>query len=121
MATEARYLSGGSAVQPRYAAASALTPGEVLVEGERVVVVAGSKPIASGEDYSVHVDGFFEVECLSTDTPAVGALLYWDATNNRLTTTASTHKSAGLAVRAKSSGATKAFVDLNASVASATI
>lgn len=102
-------------------AAGALSAGEVLVIGNRVGVVLGSSPIATGDAYVLGTSGVYEMTILSTDTPAEGALLYWDAGNNRLTTTASTHKSAGLAVTAKASGPTTILCDLNASVASATI
>lgn len=102
-------------------AAGALSAGEVSVIGNRVGVVMGSSPIATGDEYILATSGVFEVAILGTDTPAEGALLYWDAGNNRLTTTASTHKSAGLAVEAKGSGPTTILLDLNASVASGTI
>jgi predicted RecA/RadA family phage recombinase len=105
----------------KFSAAGALTPGDVVVHGNRIGVVSGTKPIAVGDDYTLQVSGVFEVTILGTDTPADGALLYWDDTNKRLTTTASTHKSAGLSVGAKASGPTTHLCDLNASVASATI
>lgn len=121
MAAEARHLKGCTQVLTFPSASGALTPGEVLVIGNRVGVVSGTKPIATGEPYSLQVNGQFDMPCLSTDEPAVGALLYWDAGNNRCTTTASTHKSCGIAVHAKAAGATRVTVDLNASVASTTI
>jgi hypothetical protein len=37
---------------------------------------------------------------LSSDTPGLGDTLYWDATNKRLTTTASSHKKAGTCMSA---------------------
>lgn len=121
MAAEAMHLYGCTKTIKKASAAGALTPGEVVVEGNRVAVVSGTKPIATGEPYTIQLDGVFQFPILGTDTPALGALLYWDAGNNRLTTTASTHKSAGLAVAAKTSGPTTIEIDLNASVASATI
>lgn len=102
-------------------ASGALSAGEVIVIGNRVGVVMGSSPIASGDEYILATSGVFSVTTLGTDTPAEGALMYWDAGNNRATTTASTHKSCGLAVEAKGSGATSMLIDLNASVASGTI
>jgi predicted RecA/RadA family phage recombinase len=121
MAAEAVLQYGGGCTIKKASAAAAYTPGEVLVIGNRVGVVSGTKPIAIGDDYTLQTSGIFEMPVLGTDTPAEGALLYWDATNNRCTTTASTHKSAGLAVAAKASGPTRMLVDLNASVASGTI
>jgi predicted RecA/RadA family phage recombinase len=121
MAAEAVHLYGCTKTIKEFSAAAALTPGEVLVVGNRVGVVSGTKPIAIGEDYTLQMDGVFDMPILGTDTPAKGALLYWDAGNNRLTTTASTHKSAGLAVETKANGPTRIKCDLNASVASATV
>jgi predicted RecA/RadA family phage recombinase len=60
----------------------------------------------SGDVVNVHVCGTFELPKKSTDTPAQGAKLYWDATNSELTTTSSTHKLAGYAYDAAISGAT---------------
>lgn len=116
-----KYSSGAVDILKQFAASGALAAGEVLVVGGRVGVVSGSKPIAAGEDYTLQMSGVFEINCLGTDTPADGALLYWDAGNNRCTTTASTHKSAGLCVGGKASGPTKCLIDLNASVASLAI
>ncbi len=60
----------------------------------------------SGDVVTVRVCGVFEIAKKSTDTPAQGAPLYWDATNSELTTTASTHKLAGYAFAAAGSGDT---------------
>lgn len=118
---EAVHQYGNTQTIKKFAASAAYTPGEVLVEGERVGVVSGTKPIAIGDDYTLMTDGVFLMTILGSDTPALGALLYWDAGNNRLTTTASTHKSAGLAVAGKGAGPTTILCDLGKSVASATI
>lgn len=113
-----KYSSGAVETIKKFAASGALAAGEVLVEGSRIGVVSGCKPIASGEDYTLQMSGVFEINAFADDTPANGALLYWDATNNRVTTTASTHKTAGIAVGAKAATVTKMLIDLNASVAS---
>jgi predicted RecA/RadA family phage recombinase len=55
----------------------------------------------------------WDLTCLSTDTPAVGAILYWDNTNYRLTTTSTSNTRVGVAVAAKSSGATTARIRLD--------
>jgi len=49
-------------------------------------------------DYRLYWQGYLNI--LSSDTPAVGDTLYWDAGNSRLTTTASTHKKAGICMSA---------------------
>jgi predicted RecA/RadA family phage recombinase len=105
----------------QYSAAAAYTPGEVLVVGERIGVVSGSKPIAIGDDYTLLISGTFEIDAASADSWSDGDILYWDATGNELTDTASSHKSAGIAAADKAAAATVALVDLNASVGSTTI
>jgi predicted RecA/RadA family phage recombinase len=50
---------------------------------------------------------------LSTDTASPGDLLYFDVSNNRLTTTAATHNLAGRCAKTKASGDTTADVYLN--------
>lgn len=59
---------------------------------------------ALGADCEFDLEGVFEVTCLSSDTAAVGAKLYWDATNKRLTTTASGNTLVGCATAAKAAG-----------------
>ncbi len=122
MATQAalKYGHRGGIIK-KLSAAAALTPGDVVVEGERITVVSGTKPIAVGDDYTLQTDGVFEMNALSTDTWSAGDLLYWDDTNNRLTDTAASHKTAGLAAADKASGATKADCDINAAVSDTTV
>lgn len=118
---QARHLYGGEGSELQATAAADLSPGDVIVVGSRVGVVSGNGTIKTGDRYTLQTGGVFEMNFLSTDTPADGALIYWDDTNNRCTTTASTHKSCGLAVGAKANGVTRHPVDLNADVATTTI
>lgn len=48
--------------------------------------------------------GRFTMACVTTDTPAVGASLYWDNTNFRLTTTSAGNRLVGFCGTTKSSG-----------------
>lgn len=66
----------------------------------------------TGDVVECHIEGVFEITTLTTDTPAVGAVMYWDNTNRRLTTTASTHLPVGIAIAAKASGAANTRVKL---------
>lgn len=118
---EAILKYGGGATTKNFNSAGALAVGEVQVVGERIEIVSGSKAIAAGDDWTNQTDGVFEMEALSTDIWAKGDIVYWDAGNNRTTDTASSHKTAGIAAAAKASGATRALIDVNASVASTTI
>lgn len=67
---------------------------------------------ASGDDCEFDVEGVFDITALSTDTATVGAKLYWDNTNKRLTTTASGNTLVGVAVAAKAASATTARIRL---------
>lgn len=67
---------------------------------------------ASGAQVEVAVVGVFEFPCLSTDVIAAGDLLYWDATNKRLTKTASGNTLVGYAVAASGSGVSTVDVKL---------
>ena len=95
-----------------YVAGSNLSAGAVVVIGARVGVLLAD--IASGATGALAVKGVFELAKLSTDVVAQGDLLYWDAGNSRLTTTASTHKTAGYAAKASGNGVTTCEVNLNA-------
>lgn len=88
----------------------ALTAGQAALIGSLFGVAHADA--ALGADCEFALEGVFEVTCLSSDTAAVGAKLYWDSTNKRLTTTASGNTLVGVAVAAKAAGATTARVRL---------
>jgi len=92
--------------------------GSAVVSGQAVLMTArlgvALEDIANGAAGQVAVSGVYTLPKLSTDTPAQGAPLYWDAGNGHLTTTASTHKQAGYAFRAAGSGVTQVDIKLNA-------
>lgn len=95
-----------------YTAGSALTSGTVVLIGVRIGVLLAN--IASGAIGAAQVTGVFELAKLSTDVVAQGALLYWDNTNSRLTTTATGNTLAGYAFAAAASGATTVKIKINA-------
>lgn len=90
---------------------TARASGDVLVVGTLVGVCLAS--IAANATGSVQIAGVFTLAKLSTDTPAQGALVYWDATNSRITTTSSGNTLAGKAFVASASGETTCQVLLN--------
>lgn len=98
-----------------YVAAAAIVSGQVLVIGTKVGVAITD--IANGATGSVQVAGVFEVAKLSTDVVAQGALLYWDVTNSRATTTASGNTAMGYAHKASANGVAVVQVVLNGSTA----
>ena len=59
---------------------------------------------AEGEEDEFSTRGVFDLPKKAGDTPAVGARLYWDATNHELTTTASGNTRVGVALKAALSG-----------------
>ena len=87
------YTNGGGA---------AITSGSAFVMGARVAVALTD--IAVGESGTVAARGVFTLAKLGTDVVAQGALLYWDATNKRLTTTSSGNTLVGAATGTKASG-----------------
>ena len=89
--------------QVPFTAAGTLSAGDVLVLGDLVGVVAND--CVSGDLNYLQVEGCFaRIPKLSTDVVAVGADLWWDAGNSRMTLTASTHKYAGKAIAAAGNG-----------------
>ena len=104
------YIQDGKILD--YTAAGALASGAVVVIGVRVGVLLAA--LATGETGSLQVRGVFELTKLTTDVVAQGALVYWDVTNSRLTTTVGTNTLAGYAVAAAGNGVTTCKVNLNA-------
>lgn len=95
-----------------YTPGTAVASGAVVVMGVRVGIAVAD--IAANATGAVRVKGVVELAKLSTDTQAQGALLYWDSTNSRLTTTASGNTLAGYAAKAAGNGTTTVWLHLNA-------
>ena len=95
----------------------AYTPGANVAQGAVVVqadlVGVAKRAIAANTLGALSVRGVFNIDKLSTDVVAAGAILYWDVANSRATITASTHKVFGRAVTAAGNGATKVLAVLN--------
>lgn len=105
-----KYVMTGQVLD--YVAGSNIAVGAVVLMVNRIGVALAA--IASGATGAVAVQGVFTVAKLSTDVVAQGDLLYWDAGNSRLTTTASTHKVAGYAAKAAGNGVTTVEININA-------
>ena len=93
------------------------TPGSAVANGRMVVIGArvgiALTAIAANTTGPLAVEGVFTYAKLSTDVMAQGALVYYDAANDRLTTTASGNTLAGFAATAAGSGASTVNVSLN--------
>lgn len=95
-----------------YTASANIASGQVVLMGARIGVAL--KAIANGETGPMQVTGVFNIAKLSTDNMAQGALLYWDNTNSRLTTTASGNTLAGFAAAAAAASTTSVNIKINA-------
>jgi predicted RecA/RadA family phage recombinase len=105
-----KYIQPGEVLD--YTAGANIASGDVVLVGVRVGVALAD--IANGATGPVQVSGVFELTKLSTDAPVQGALLYWDNTNKRLTTTASGNTLAGYAFKGAASGLATVQIKLNA-------
>lgn len=95
-----------------YTAGANIASGQVVLMGARIGVAI--KSIANGETGPMQVTGVFNIAKLSSDNMAQGALLYWDNTNSRLTTTASGNTLAGFAAAAAGASTTSVNIKINA-------
>ena len=105
-----KYVMSGDVID--YVAGSAVTSGQVLLIGGRVGVALAA--IASGATGAVRMLGIFTIAKLSSDVVTVGAALYWDNTNSRMTLTSAGNTLAGLATAAAGNGVTTVEISINA-------
>ena len=73
--------------------------GDVVVAGNLVGVATVSG--LAGETIGLKIEDVWEIKAKDADAVNVGDLLYWDATNRELTTTATNNTKAGIAISAK--------------------
>jgi predicted RecA/RadA family phage recombinase len=95
-----------------HAPAAQRLSGAATLIGPRIGVAVGDVPASALGVF--RIKGVFTLPKLSTDVVAQGALLYWDNTNLRLTTTASGNTLAGYAYAAAGSGVATVQIDINA-------
>jgi predicted RecA/RadA family phage recombinase len=106
---QATYVSDGKYID--HTPGSALSAGEVVVLGDLVGVV--ERPLSSGEAGALAVDGVFDFSKNTGVAYTMGTILYWDDTNNVVTTTASGNKQIGKVARAAASADTTVRVRLS--------
>ncbi|HPD31736.1 MAG TPA: DUF2190 family protein [Phycisphaerae bacterium] len=92
----ATFIHDGSSID--YTPGSAVTAGAVVIQGELVGVAKVDIP--ANTLGALAVDGIFDFPKATGSAISVGALCYWDATNQRATTTASGNKLIGKCVKA---------------------
>lgn len=84
---------------------SDIAAGKLVVFGEAVFQAPNA--IVSGALGALQTTGVVNYSKATGEAWTVGQILYFDATNNRLTTTASTHKKAGIAAAVALTAATE--------------
>lgn len=89
----------------------AVIPANTIVLVGNILGVIGTD-IASGEVGSLHVSGVWKMPVVSASI-SMGSPLYWDASQSKLTTTASTNKLVGVAAADATSSDTEVFIKLN--------
>lgn len=97
------YTNGGS---------TAIASGAPVLIGKRLGIALVDIPASATG--SVRMRGVFTVAKLSTDNVAQGDLLYWDATNSRLTKTSTDNTLAGYAAAAAGAAVTTVAISINA-------
>jgi predicted RecA/RadA family phage recombinase len=93
---QAVFVHEGAAID--YTPTADVASGDVVVQGDLIGVA--KLDIKANVLGALAVDGVFDFAKLTTVAYAVGTILYWDDTNNVVTTTATGNKQIGKAVRA---------------------
>lgn len=75
--------------------------------------------IAAGAQGWIETTGVWDFDCANTETASIGDVAYWDATNSKITATASTNQVVGYFVEAVASGATTCRVLLDGAASAA--
>lgn len=94
-------------------AASALSSGDPQLTGN--IFGVALTDIANGDVGPFAVEGVVDLTKHAGDTPAQGALCYWDDTNKEVTTTSSGNTLIGVATKAALAGDATVRVRLNES------
>ncbi len=81
-----------------YTPGGAIASGDVVVQGDLVAVA--TRPIAANELGALATRGAFDFAKNTNVAYTVGTILYWDDTNNVVTTTSAGNKQIGKVVRA---------------------
>jgi predicted RecA/RadA family phage recombinase len=105
-----KYISEGNTMP--YTPGSAVSAGDIVVVGE--IVAHAPADIAASVEGNLTVEGVvrFPKNSTSADALTQGTKVYWDAGNEVVTTTASTHKVAGYVHEAAAASDTTVDVKL---------
>ena len=108
---KATFWQRGEALDYRNTGNAIIEANTIVVYGTKIGVVGCD--IAPGESGALHVEGVFSLPKASGAINA-GAAVYWDATNNNITSTESGNTAAGFAAQAAAAGDTAVLVKINA-------
>lgn len=103
------YVQDGDVLD--YTPGTAVASGAMVVYGTKVGVALAD--IAANATGPLAVSDVFTLPKLSTDVIAVGAAVYWDNTNKRITVTSAGNTYAGYATTAAGNGVATCTVNIN--------
>jgi predicted RecA/RadA family phage recombinase len=109
MPAQAQFVHAGDSID--YTPSSTIAAGDVVVQGDLVGVAKGD--IAANKLGSLALTGVFDFAKNTGVAYTVGQILYWDDTNNVVTTTATGNKQIGKTVRAAATTDTTVRVRLS--------
>jgi predicted RecA/RadA family phage recombinase len=98
---------------PEVTAPYAVTSGQGVLVGALFGIAQTDALIST--PVTIDTRGVYDITKLTTDAPTVGARLYWDNTNRRLTTTASGNTLVGVCLQAPATNAPTVVCRLNGS------
>lgn len=109
--SKAEYWQRGETLDFVNSTGKVIEANTIIVLGQRMGV-AGTE-IPAGEKGTVHVEGIYSFPKAKPTAITAGALVYWDETNNCLTTTSTSNILAGYAAEAAGENDATVLVKIN--------
>lgn len=109
--SKAEYWQRGETLDFVNSTGKVIEANTIIVLGQRMGV-AGTE-IPAGEKGTVHVEGIYSFPKAKSTAITAGALVYWDTTNNCLTTTSTSNILAGYAAEAAGENDATVLVKIN--------
>lgn len=109
--SKAEYWQRGETLDFVNSTGKVIEANTIIVLGQRMGV-AGTE-IPAGEKGTVHVEGIYSFPKAKSTAITAGALVYWDKTNNCLTTTSTSSILAGYAAEAAGENDATVLVKIN--------
>lgn len=109
--SKAEYWQRGETLDFVNSTGKVIEANTIIVLGQRIGV-AGTE-IPAGKKGTVHVEGIYSFPKAKSTAITAGALVYWDKTNNCLTTTSTSNILAGYAAEAAGENDATVLVKIN--------